>query len=393
MFLRHGPPKELLSDRGVQFLSNTVKTLLQTLNVKQLTTTAYHPQCNGLTERFNKTLCDIISMYVSPDQKDWDELVPFAVYAYNTSKQISTGETPFRLMFARDPVSPIVRALNIPIDKNYAQSIYDSIDFIRKIVKERLDDAQASQAFYFDKKHRFATFKPGELVLVFRPTPEVGKTNKFQQRYIGPFQILRQTSEVDFEVLDVRIKRERKLIDIVHVSRLKKYALRDPVENVSADGVREEVARKVYPDVGDIPKNTEVKVAFSPDCVGGSNPGSVHRPQEDSSLMIHRSQMAKKSSDTSEASDDDLFLDFSQNELRLGATDNVRPEIDELSNRLSHVTFKPGSHSTPAPINARDPHEYTKRMSETEKPRTTRSGRTVKKPDYYDPYKYNRKRK
>ena len=73
------------------------------LNVQQLQTSSFHPQTNGLTERFNKTLVGILSMYVSAHQKDWDELLPFASYAYNTSTHPSTNESPFFLMFGRDP--------------------------------------------------------------------------------------------------------------------------------------------------------------------------------------------------------------------------------------------------------------------------------------------------
>ena len=62
-----------------------------------------HPQTNGHTERFNKTLIAIIAMFVSAHQKDWDELISYALYAYNTSIHPTTQESPFFLMFVRTP--------------------------------------------------------------------------------------------------------------------------------------------------------------------------------------------------------------------------------------------------------------------------------------------------
>src|SRR5690606_25250726 len=54
--LRHGAPRILLSDRGRQFVSRLVNAFLRHCNTIHKTTTSYHPQCNGLTERFNHTL-------------------------------------------------------------------------------------------------------------------------------------------------------------------------------------------------------------------------------------------------------------------------------------------------------------------------------------------------
>ncbi|CAF1177661.1 unnamed protein product [Didymodactylos carnosus] len=69
-------------------------------------TTTYHPQTNGLTERFNATLAGSIGTYVNQQQTDWDEYLPFVTFAYNTSKQTTTQLKPFKLMFDRDPILP-----------------------------------------------------------------------------------------------------------------------------------------------------------------------------------------------------------------------------------------------------------------------------------------------
>ncbi|GFS97021.1 transposon Ty3-I Gag-Pol polyprotein [Trichonephila clavipes] len=76
---------------GAVFRSRLVSSLVDLCNIDHRFTTAYHPQTNGLTERFNKTLADMLSMYVDVEQKNWDEILPFVTFAYNTAEQETTG--------------------------------------------------------------------------------------------------------------------------------------------------------------------------------------------------------------------------------------------------------------------------------------------------------------
>ena len=53
--------------------------------------TAYPPQTNESTERFNKMLADILSMHIDTEQKNWDAILPFMTFAYNSAKQDTTA--------------------------------------------------------------------------------------------------------------------------------------------------------------------------------------------------------------------------------------------------------------------------------------------------------------
>ncbi|CAG2194960.1 unnamed protein product [Mytilus edulis] len=92
---RHGAPRQLLSDNGKNFRSNLVKEICKLMNTKKTFTTAYHPETDGLVERFNGTLTAMLSMYVSGHQRDWDTFIPFVLFAYRTSLHESIQETPF----------------------------------------------------------------------------------------------------------------------------------------------------------------------------------------------------------------------------------------------------------------------------------------------------------
>ena len=103
---RHGGSKILLSDQGGEFMSNLVRDISVYLETSKVSTTAYHPQCNGLTERFNATLCQIISIYADLNQQNWDELLPIVLFAYRTALQESATLSPFEILYNRIPRLP-----------------------------------------------------------------------------------------------------------------------------------------------------------------------------------------------------------------------------------------------------------------------------------------------
>ena len=95
---RHGIPEELLSDRRANFLSNLVLELCKILGVKKINTSGYHPQTDGMVERFNSTLTSMIAKSCDIRDRDWDDHLPFLLFAYRASAQDSTKESPFFLL-------------------------------------------------------------------------------------------------------------------------------------------------------------------------------------------------------------------------------------------------------------------------------------------------------
>jgi hypothetical protein len=60
--LQHGAPVVLISDRGKCLTASFAEELFQALQTNHLVTAAYHPQCNGLVERYNHTFAEMVSM-------------------------------------------------------------------------------------------------------------------------------------------------------------------------------------------------------------------------------------------------------------------------------------------------------------------------------------------
>lgn len=109
---RHGAPQELLSDRGTNFLSELVAEVCKLFDVKKLNTSGYHPQTNGLCERFNSTLIQMLAKTCERYGHDWDKHLPYVLYAYRVSVQDSTKESPFFLLYGRDPALPTLDSLS-----------------------------------------------------------------------------------------------------------------------------------------------------------------------------------------------------------------------------------------------------------------------------------------
>ena len=82
---RHGAPKEIWSDHGKCFVGEVMAHLSRLCGIEQRFTSGYHPQTNGLTERMNRTINNMLAKFVSENQMDWDELLPALVWSYNTA--------------------------------------------------------------------------------------------------------------------------------------------------------------------------------------------------------------------------------------------------------------------------------------------------------------------
>ena len=127
VFSRFGPPTVLHFDRGRNFESILMHEIYYLMGIKKIRTTAstaYHPQCDGLVERQNRTLQSILSAFVSEHIADWDEWLDQAVFAYNTSVHESTGLSPYELIFGRPARMPIEVELGVPLRNPNSQSDY-----------------------------------------------------------------------------------------------------------------------------------------------------------------------------------------------------------------------------------------------------------------------------
>ncbi|KAI5150755.1 hypothetical protein ENBRE01_1688 [Enteropsectra breve] len=103
IFLRQGPPMNLISDRGKEFLNEIVASLCQIQGTKQSITSAYNPRCNGTAERLNRTLLEKLAKLFNGKYNQRDEFLPIALYSYRISPRSRLNVSPFELLYERKP--------------------------------------------------------------------------------------------------------------------------------------------------------------------------------------------------------------------------------------------------------------------------------------------------
>lgn len=192
---RHGVPGQLLSDRGPSFLSRLVLEICEVLGVKKINTSAYHPQTDGLVERFNRTLTDMLAKTVSPEV-EWDVQLPYVLFAYRAATQASTGESPFFLLYGRDPrlptdgvLSPVPHREFVELD-TYKTQMMKQMSTAWSHAQKMVRKAQNRQKKQHDKTSRNADFQVGDRVFVYMPGLKSGPAHKLACPYKGPYRII-----------------------------------------------------------------------------------------------------------------------------------------------------------------------------------------------------------
>ena len=109
-------------------------------------TTAYQPQADGITERFNRTIKDMLTQFVEQDkQKEWDLKLEKLSFAYNTSVHATTKCSPFELMFGRIPKLPI----DLVYDQTNAEDMRAKYE-VEWIASEFVDQQRKEMRAMFD---------------------------------------------------------------------------------------------------------------------------------------------------------------------------------------------------------------------------------------------------
>ncbi|XP_039532215.1 uncharacterized protein LOC120482205 [Pimephales promelas] len=202
---RVGIPKEILTDQGTAFMSRTVRELYELLGIKSIRTSVYHPQTDGLVERFNRTLKTMIRKFVHEDAKNWDKWLEPLLFAVREVPQASTGFSPFELLFGRQPrgVLDVLRETwedGPSASKNEIQYVLDlrtKLHTLGRLSLENLLQAQNRQKQQYNRGARLRQFSPGDKVLVLLPT----SSSKLLAKWQGPFEVTRRVGDLNYEVI------------------------------------------------------------------------------------------------------------------------------------------------------------------------------------------------
>ena len=156
-FFSFSPPEQLHSDQGRNCESEVIAAICKSLGVVKSRTTLYHPQSDGLVERYNRTLLAMLATAVREHPFKWEEHLRRLCLAYNTSVNPTTGYSPFFLMFGRQVRMPVEIMYGSPTQQEttvpqYVADLQTSLTAAYMYVREQRGAKLDRQKEVYDKR-------------------------------------------------------------------------------------------------------------------------------------------------------------------------------------------------------------------------------------------------
>lgn len=231
IFSRQGFPKELQTDQGTSFMSALTSEFLDKFGVRVVRSSVRHPQSNPV-ERMHRTLKRILRVLCLESGKDWEKVLPHALFALRTVTHDSTGFSPAELVHGRNlrtPMMLLYENLTEKIDEennviSYVFDLMNRMKHSQELAVQNMQDAKVKQKLWYDLKAEKREFKENDLVLVVAPS----KPNKLSINWIGPGKIVKRLSETNYVVHYT----DNDKTQVYHVNMLKPYYQREDSINL-----------------------------------------------------------------------------------------------------------------------------------------------------------------
>jgi hypothetical protein len=227
----HGVPQSMVSDQDTVFTSTFWQELMRLMGTKLQMTTAFHPQSDGQSESANHVILMYLRCLAGDRLRELLRWLPWAEFLFNTAYQTSLRDTPFRVIYGRDP--PSIRSYEpgetrVPA---VAKSMDESAEFLAYI-RYRLEQAQVYQKCHYDRVHRDVTYQVGDWALLRlrqHATSSLPQAvgDKLKSRFFGPCRVVELINEV---VVRLELPPRARIHNVFHVGLLKKYQGPPPTE-------------------------------------------------------------------------------------------------------------------------------------------------------------------
>jgi hypothetical protein len=186
----HGLPRRIVSDQGLQFVAEFTRELYRLLGITLSTTTAYHPQVDGQTERINQELEQYLQVFVNERQDDWDELLLMAEFQYNNHIHSGTQQTLFLLDTGQHPCmgfEPMQPASRLETVNEFTDQMRSALTE----VKSTLAKAQDDMSHYYNRRREpTPEYAPGDKVYLDRSDIQTLRpSRKLAHCFLGPYTV------------------------------------------------------------------------------------------------------------------------------------------------------------------------------------------------------------
>ena len=284
IFLRFSPPEQLHSDQGRQFESVLIAEVCKLLQIRKTQTTPYHPQCDGLVERFNRTLLSMLATCAEGHPFDWEQQLQKVCMAYNTSVQSSTGFTPFYLMFGRQARLPVDIIYGTGAPEGESRDVSTYVASLKRRISEAFEIVRRNayvskhhqyQKTLYDEKVHSKPYKPGDWVWLHSPVIPRGNSRKLYRPWKGPYTIVKKISDSTYRVQHLQKRKDRQ---VVHFNRLKSCPKSIRLEDAEIP-TDQRTSIPLAPTDTDLAEHMDIEIVEGPEDdqlpVMASNPESV----------------------------------------------------------------------------------------------------------------------
>ena len=173
IYCTFGESSRILTDNGSEFKNQEMRQVCETLGVKHIFSPVYTPESNGRLEGWHRFFQACIAKHIRGRGVKWDELVPLAVSAYNFFLCQSSKESPFVLMFGRDPITPVAKLLE-PRPRYYGErGSALKMDTLRRLYTVVVHNICKARKKIPKKQDELHSFKVNNMVLVKDPDAAV----------------------------------------------------------------------------------------------------------------------------------------------------------------------------------------------------------------------------
>jgi hypothetical protein len=216
IFCRHACPKYLLSDNGPGYISKILAAHTKMYGVVHKYITPYNSRGNGLSERLHQTVSRMLSHYVNSQHTNWDQYIHQVQWAYNSTCQKSTKQSPYFILYGKEPSLPY--HFLPPFSETSNQQLR-KIQEIRENVKTHLLQEQETYKLRVDMHRKPVSYEIGEKVMLKNTKiPDKGLAKRFLPHFMGLFTIHDKMNDLTYVV---KCDKTGKLIK-THVNRMKR---------------------------------------------------------------------------------------------------------------------------------------------------------------------------
>ena len=236
---RFGVMRSLHSDQGREFESDLIAELCKLLRIHKTRTVPYNPKSDGLVERANRTVVQMLTTLVGEARNDWDDHLPYVMMAYRASVHETTQFTLNRLMLNHETNLPIDLMVGASPETptclvHYVEWVKDAAEHAFEFVQRNLKVCAQRQKRLYDRKSGLPKFKIGDSVWRFSP-PRARL--EFGKPWEGPYLVTAKVNALCYRIQKSSTSRSI----VVHVDHLTLYERNNPVESwLKSDVPRED---------------------------------------------------------------------------------------------------------------------------------------------------------